>query len=334
MSLWSRLFPSQRERLRRVSEHLAAGRTEEARRELLKVRSEDAERLYERLSDCLDRGIPTQGRIARNLMVEFDSILPAVAVTEAAPGIAPKDEPASAGDARDADAGTPGGSQAMEGPREPEKPRGRSSKKLRSLRLQLFNDSYLSMVTPDALVAEPFAPGLTAAVVLDVAGLAEQTLNRREAQGWGLTDRELLDRARAQGAAADAAQVVFANIGLADGALVELMVSNSFYLSSVMLESLHRAPAPRGTLVAALSWHHWGAHAVTETTSRRTLELMGELVRKIAGDIEVSRAETLSADLFWHRPGKGCVRVVSWGEDGSCRLDVPPELEAMLATAS
>jgi len=170
---------------------------------------------------------------------------------------------------------------------------------LENIRLQLFREDYapISLVDRNHVAVRPLAPGLVQAIVED-SGAGERTLQWADLRASGRSDDELFDIARWQTEALDDAiesQTV--------DNLVQVYISNGFYMSARLLASFVNDELDKGVLFVPLSWHHWCVHIVDDLTVEPVIPMMELIAHQIAPMMKVADAERLVDDVYWAHPG-------------------------------
>jgi hypothetical protein len=166
------------------------------------------------------------------------------------------------------------------------------------LRAQVFSRDYFGMklLKPGATAMRPLAAGLVEAIVEDL-GSGSRTLSWDKLRQFGKTDDELFGIARAQAAAAETgaqSQVVEDTI--------EVIISNGFYLSAMLLEQFRNRDPKRGVLFVPLSWHHWCVHIIGGMSVAPVVPFLHAVARQVGSMMTVTDAERLVGDVFWYKP--------------------------------
>jgi hypothetical protein len=83
----------------------------------------------------------------------------------------------------------------------------------------------------------------------------------------------------------------------------EILVSDAFYLSGVVIAAQqHLGPAPR-RIVCPLTWHHWLLVTLTPAAGQPTVDAIRALVAQLAAEVEVTAAERIGTSLWWWPDG-------------------------------
>jgi hypothetical protein len=159
---------------------------------------------------------------------------------------------------------------------------------------QLYRADGIAMrvAKPSGIARRLLAPGLFEVIVEDQG-------DRERVVSWddlGGADDALFAIARSRAAASEtkvASQVL---------ETVQVMISNSFYLSAFVLETLETKRYKYGALFVPLSWHHWCVHVIQPGTVPPTVLMVEAVAREVATMMNVRDHERLRDDVYWYKP--------------------------------
>ena len=171
---------------------------------------------------------------------------------------------------------------------------------LDTLRTQIYRADCTAMQvlkrkSPGVFAVRPLADGLVEALVSQ-RGDTESVLRWDVVKAFGKPEDELFALGAAQGAART--KVVTQDFEFA----VQMMASNDFYLSALLLQSFARSKHQHGVLFAPISWHHWVVHVVQASTLPPIVAMMAMLSREASKGMRVAEYEALTGDLYWYKP--------------------------------
>jgi hypothetical protein len=197
---------------------------------------------------------------------------------------------------------------------------------LEHLRLQVLRAKSVSMRALDrsTFAARPLTDGLVEVLVEDHAA-HERVLRWDVVRAFNKPDHELFAIARAQAATATC-DVTTMELGGG----VQVLASNGFYLSALLLDRFARSKHPHGVLFAPISWHHWCIHVVQAMTVPPTVALMAIVVDDVRRQMRVADYEALTGDVYWSKPGGSIEKLELVGE-GAERRAVSPEFAKAIA---
>lgn len=167
------------------------------------------------------------------------------------------------------------------------------------LRVQVFGNDYVvaTALATDRIAMKRFGDAWLV-VVQDLVG-GEATTTREALANDGITLDQAFELGRKLGVA-DTAPHAQTHTLATPGAVIELAVANTFYLSAMMLEAHARLPAETAVVACAVSWHHWVLATLERgTATRETLRAIGEIVANLRANISVTPAETIGGSLWW-----------------------------------
>lgn len=202
-----------------------------------------------------------------------------------------------------------------------------------NLRLQVYRPDCVTLQvlaqngSLDAFAIRPLAPGLVQALVEDIGG-KERVLRWEVARSLSKADDALFSLARTQ-AASTMGDGKVQSMDL-DGD-VQVMVSNDFYLSAVLLHSFAQANHKHGVLFAPLSWHHWVVHVVQGSTVPPTVAMMALIADNVRSQMRVADYELLSGKLYWWKAGGVIEQLELAGEGVEVHATSPELAKAMQA---
>jgi hypothetical protein len=171
------------------------------------------------------------------------------------------------------------------------------------LRTQVYSEDYFVMKvlertnSREGMAMRPLAAGLIEAIVEDI-GAGERTMRWKYLEHFGKSHDELFALARGQAATAETG----AQSQTVDGD-VEVVITNGFYLSALMLDRFAKRDQKKGVLFVPLSWHHWCVHIIGPMTMPQHPALLGMVASQIATMMTVTDAERLNQHVYWYKPG-------------------------------
>ncbi|MCX5747272.1 MAG: hypothetical protein NT062_32800 [Proteobacteria bacterium] len=168
------------------------------------------------------------------------------------------------------------------------------------LRVQLFGHDYFSMIDKTAVATRTLGDAWLT-LVEDLPG-GEVTVSWASLRAAGIDRDEALQIGLANGVASTAPDVQLHTLAI-PGAICELSVANSFYLSAVMIATHARMPAGSPVIACALTWHHWMIATLADDATPGTLVALRALVTQLRAEIHVQRAEWIGDSLWWWPPG-------------------------------
>jgi len=179
-----------------------------------------------------------------------------------------------------------------------------------NLRTQVFSEDYFAMKFLDRgkMAMRPLAAGLVEAIVEDL-GAGERSVRWENLEHFGKSHDELFALARGQAATAETgvqSQVV-------DGD-VQVMITNGFYLSALLLETFAKREQKKGVLFVPLSWHHWCVHIIGPMTMPQHPMLLKMVAEQIGSMMKVTDAERLNDNVYWYKPGGVIEKIAFAGE--------------------
>lgn len=198
---------------------------------------------------------------------------------------------------------------------------------LDSLRLQVYRADCTAMQvlkrkSPGEFAVRPLADGLVEVLVSQRAN-AESVLRWDVVKSFGKPEDELFALAATQGAAAT--KVVTQDLEFA----VQMMASNDFYLSALLLQSFARGKHKHGVLFAPISWHHWVVHVVQASTLPPIVAMMAMVAQEAQKQMRVAEYEALTGDLYWYKPDRVIEKLELAGSGAELHATSPALQQAM-----
>ncbi len=174
------------------------------------------------------------------------------------------------------------------------------------LRTQVYSREYFGIQviekTRSPIAMRPLADGLVEAIVEDLGG-GERMMSWNALDELGKPRDELFALGRRQAAAAETG----IQSQMLDGGM-EVLISNGFYMSAVLLDTMARDPG-KGMLFVPLSWHHWCLHTIDAMSVAPHVAMLALVAEKIGEMMQVKDAERLSDAIYWYKPDHTIVRI-------------------------